>query len=131
MRAGIIAAGEGSRLAAVGAVKPLIPVAGKPLIHWIADGLRTAGASALTVLTNSRGAAVPQSLAASFPGTSRSGATILFALCLGIARPAAIEFSFLVGVPTLLAAGVYKLFKAWKLHELGGENWGLVLISSG
>ena len=71
-----------------------------------------------------------QILAATFPGTSRSGATILFALSLGIARPAATEFSFLVGVPTLLAAGAYKLFKAWRHHELGGENWGLVLLAT-
>ncbi|MDD5302207.1 MAG: NDP-sugar synthase [Elusimicrobia bacterium] len=69
MKAGIIAAGEGSRLAKshAGTVKPLIPVAGKPLIHWVVDGLRAAGATSLTVLTNSRGTAVPPSLAASFP----------------------------------------------------------------
>jgi len=71
-----------------------------------------------------------QILAACYPGTSRSGATILFALCLGIARPAATEFSFLVGVPTLLAAGGYKLFKAWRHHELGGENWVAVFLAT-
>lgn len=71
-----------------------------------------------------------QILAATYSGTSRSGATILFALALGVARPAATEFSFLLGVPTLLAAGGYKLFKAWKHHELGGENWGLVLLAT-
>ena len=71
-----------------------------------------------------------QILAAVYSGTSRSGATILFALALGIARPAATEFSFLLGVPTLLAAGGYKLFKAWRHHELGGENWGMVLLGT-
>jgi len=73
---------------------------------------------------------VAQILAAVYSGTSRSGATILFALALGMARPAATEFSFLLGVPTLLAAGGYKLFKAWKHHELGGENWGLILLGT-
>jgi undecaprenyl-diphosphatase len=73
---------------------------------------------------------VAQIVAANFSGTSRSGATILFALALGVARPAATEFSFLVGVPTLLAAGGYKLLKAWKHHELGTENWGAVLLAT-
>src|SRR5262249_43467793 len=46
-----------------------------------------------------------QLLAAGFPGTSRSGATILLALLLGLNRVKATEFSFLVGIPTMLAAG--------------------------
>lgn len=70
MKAAIIAAGEGARLAKrhPNIVKPLIPVAGKPLVHWVADGLRAAGCGDLTVLTNSRGSAVPPSLSAAFPG---------------------------------------------------------------
>jgi undecaprenyl-diphosphatase len=59
-----------------------------------------------------------QLLAAVFPGASRSGATILFALLLGVSRPAATEFSFLVGIPTMLAAGGYKIFK--ELHHHAG-----------
>lgn len=68
--AGIIAAGEGSRLAAShpGTVKPLIPVAGKPLAHWVVGALNRAGAESVTVLTNGRGAAVAPSLSAAFPG---------------------------------------------------------------
>ncbi|HXS99166.1 MAG TPA: NTP transferase domain-containing protein [Elusimicrobiota bacterium] len=68
--AGVIAAGEGSRLAAShpGTVKPLVPVAGRPLSHWIVGALRAAGARGLTVLTNSRGGAVAPSLTAAFPG---------------------------------------------------------------
>ncbi len=71
-----------------------------------------------------------QVIAAVYSGSSRSGTTILFALMLGIARPAATEFSFLLGVPTLLAAGGYKLLKAWKHGELAGENWGLVILAT-
>ncbi len=69
MRAAIIAAGEGSRLAKSHAnvVKPLIPVAGKPLIHWVVEGLRSAGCETITVLTNSSGGAVASSLVAAFP----------------------------------------------------------------
>jgi undecaprenyl-diphosphatase len=45
------------------------------------------------------------------PGTSRSGATIGGALVLGMSRTAAAEFSFLVGLPILYGASLYKLFK--------------------
>ena len=43
------------------------------------------------------------------PGTSRSGATIGGALLLGLSRTAAAEFSFLVGLPILYGASIYKL----------------------
>jgi undecaprenyl-diphosphatase len=77
--------------------------------------------------------AAGQLLAAVFPGTSRSGATILLALLLGLNRPAATEFSFLVGIPTMLAAGGLKIFKAL-YHanpSASHENWGLLLLASG
>lgn len=71
--------------------------------------------------------AVAQLLAAVFPGTSRSGATILFALVLGLNRPLATEFSFLVGIPTMLAAGGWKILKALRHHE-PHEEWSLILL---
>ena len=73
-----------------------------------------------------------QLLAAVFPGTSRSGATIVLALLLGLNRPLATEFSFLVGIPTMLAAGALKIFKA--LHhpppDAPHENWPMILLST-
>lgn len=45
------------------------------------------------------------------PGTSRSAATIIGALFLGVARPAAAEFSFLLAIPTLVAATAFSLMK--------------------
>jgi len=70
--------------------------------------------------------ALAQLLAAIFPGTSRSGATIIFAMMLGTGRVAATEFSFLVGIPTLLAAGGYKILKGLKAGVQ--EDWGLLLL---
>lgn len=74
--------------------------------------------------------AVGQLIAAVFPGTSRSGATILIMLLLGVSRPAATEFSFLVGIPAMLAAGSLKIWAAL-LHPAADamlEDWGMVLV---
>ena len=49
------------------------------------------------------------------PGTSRSGATIMGALVLGFSRKAATEFSFFLGIPTLVGAGAYSV---WKQRDL-------------
>jgi undecaprenyl-diphosphatase len=46
------------------------------------------------------------------PGTSRSGATIMGAYCLGLTREAATEFSFFLAVPTMVAATGYDLAKS-------------------
>lgn len=53
--------------------------------------------------------AAGQVLAMVFPGTSRSGAAVIAALLLGLARPAAVRFAFLVGIPTLLSAGLFEI----------------------
>ena len=45
------------------------------------------------------------------PGTSRSGSTILGAILIGVARPAAAEFSFFLAIPTMLGASAVKLLK--------------------
>ena len=45
------------------------------------------------------------------PGTSRSGATIIGAMIFGFSRKAATEFSFFLGIPTLMAAGAYSVWK--------------------
>ena len=45
------------------------------------------------------------------PGTSRSGATIIGGMLLGLSRPAATRFSFFLAIPTLLAACAYDFLK--------------------
>ena len=52
-----------------------------------------------------------QSLSAIFPGTSRSMSTIAAGQMVGLDRPSALEFSFLLSIPTMLAATAYDLLK--------------------
>lgn len=56
------------------------------------------------------------------PGTSRSGATIVGALWLGVSRKASAEFSFFLGIPVIVGAGLLDLFKH---HEVmtNSEDW--------
>ena len=48
---------------------------------------------------------------AMIPGTSRSGATIIGGMLLGMSRKTATDFSFYLAIPTLIGAGMYSLFK--------------------
>lgn len=52
-----------------------------------------------------------QLIAAIFPGTSRSGATILGALLIGVSRTVAAEFTFFLAIPVMLGASLLKLVK--------------------
>ncbi len=55
---------------------------------------------------------------AMLPGTSRSGATIIGGMLLGLSRQVATEFSFFLAIPTLLGAGAYSLYKERALLSL-------------
>ncbi|MBU6225574.1 MAG: undecaprenyl-diphosphate phosphatase [Burkholderiales bacterium] len=55
---------------------------------------------------------------AMIPGTSRSGATIIGGMILGLSRKAATDFSFYLAIPTLIGAGVYSLYKERALLSL-------------
>lgn len=55
---------------------------------------------------------ISQTLAAVFPGVSRSMATIAGGQVAGMSRPAALEFSFLLSIPTMFAATGYDLYKS-------------------
>lgn len=60
------------------------------------------------------------------PGVSRSGATIMGGLLLGMDRKAAAEFSFFLAIPTMLGATVFDLFKA--RHDLADGSLGLIAV---
>jgi undecaprenyl-diphosphatase len=54
------------------------------------------------------------------PGTSRSGATIIGGMLLGLSRKAATDFSFYLAIPTLIGAGGYSLYK--ERGQLGADD---------
>ena len=62
---------------------------------------------------------------AMIPGTSRSAATIMGAMVLGLSRSAAAEFSFFLAIPTMLGATALKLVK--NLSGFTGYQWFLIL----
>jgi undecaprenyl-diphosphatase len=74
---------------------------------------------------------IGQLIAVVFPGASRSGTTIMMGLAMGTDRKAATEFSFLLGIPTLLSAGFLKVYETLK-HPEAGEvvHWDMVLLGT-
>lgn len=73
-----------------------------------------------------------QTLAPVFPGTSRSMATIAGAQVSGLSRTAALEFSFLLSIPTMAAATGYDLLKTLKTpQEVHFDAHGWVLLGIG
>ena len=60
------------------------------------------------------------------PGVSRSGATIMGSLLLGVDRKAAAEFSFFLAIPTMVAATAFKMYKDWA--QLSFDNMALIAV---
>lgn len=67
-----------------------------------------------------------QLLAAAFPGTSRSGATIIGALLIGVSRQAASEFTFILAIPVMLGASLLKVLDFGL--ALTGSEWTILLV---
>ena len=67
-----------------------------------------------------------QVIAAVFPGTSRSGATIVGALLIGVSRTVAAEYTFFLAIPVMFGASILKLFK-FGFHFTGTEAFILIL----
>ncbi|CAB4243066.1 Undecaprenyl-diphosphatase [Methylacidimicrobium sp. AP8] len=72
---------------------------------------------------------IAQVLAGVFPGLSRSGATILTALLFGVERPAATEFAFLLGIPTMFAASAFSFVRETHFfRDLPSDSWETLLL---
>jgi undecaprenyl-diphosphatase len=65
---------------------------------------------------------------AMFPGTSRSAATIIGAMLLGTSRPLAARFSFILAIPTMLAATGYTLLTTGSAIQ--SDQWNILIIGS-
>ena len=70
-----------------------------------------------------------QLLSAVFPGTSRSMATISAGQTAGMTRASALEFSFLLSIPTMAAATLYELFKTLR-HKAGATDIGRAPVNA-
>jgi undecaprenyl-diphosphatase len=95
------------------------------LVERLARPQESGGVSNLS-LRQSVGVGIVQCLAM-IPGVSRSGATILGAMSLGVDRKTAAEFSFFLAVPTLTGATVLQLYK----HGSALNGTGMELIAIG
>ena len=68
---------------------------------------------------------------AMIPGTSRSGATIIGGMLMGLSRKAATDFSFYLAIPTLIGAGAYSLYKERGLLSMAdAPMFGVGLLMS-
>ncbi len=90
----------------------LAAIIGALAIFWIEKKARAKDLSPVLSWSVAIAMACGQLLAAVFPGTSRSGAAVMAALLLGLARPQAVRAAFLVGIPTMFAAGGLELKNA-------------------
>jgi undecaprenyl-diphosphatase len=110
------------------------------IIMWVVDAWSTSGARIDRLEGMSLAQAIwigaCQILSAVFPGTSRSMATIAAGQVAGMTRAAALEFSFLVSLPTMAVATGYALLKSLKGDEsnplgvshIDSHGWALLAI---
>ena len=100
------------------------------VVMWVVDaiyGRRERGTARVEDMSLPQAAWVGacQVLSAVFPGTSRSMTTIAAGQLAGMTRPAALEFSFLLSIPTMVVATSYELYKVTlsskSVAELGGQ----------
>jgi undecaprenyl-diphosphatase len=106
-------------------------VAGGLFIFWVEWWVKGRPTSAQVTWTIAIGVGLAQIAAGVFPGLSRSLATIFVAMLLGLtSRPAATQFAFLVGIPTMFAAGIYEFIEL-SGQEVLREPWADLLLGFG
>ena len=99
------------------------------VIEWLPLNVTTRRIERVT-WKQALGIGAAQVLAAVFPGTSRSAATIMAGLVGGLSRPAAAEFSFFLVIPAMGAACTYKLLKFLRLGVPPASQVLLLIIGT-
>ncbi|MDZ4849219.1 MAG: undecaprenyl-diphosphate phosphatase [Pirellulaceae bacterium] len=101
---------------------------------WLIDTFYSHGATTKTIEEISWRQAIfiglSQILAAAFPGTSRSMSTIAGGQLVGLSRTASLEFSFLLSIPVMFAATLFKLlqFTLKQPIQINSEQWIVLAI---
>lgn len=104
------------------------------ILMWIIDVIFSPKATTDTVekmnLRQSIVIGFAQIFSAAFPGTSRSMATIAGGQIMGLTRSAALEFSFFLSIPVMMAATGFKLlqFILKNGQDLGSQPWGTLAV---
>jgi undecaprenyl-diphosphatase len=105
-------------------------VVGGVAMLWLDRDVKRSALSDLEAIPPRVGLAVGVAQALSLiPGVSRSAATILGGLGMGMDRRTAVEFSFFLSIPTMLVATVYDLVK--NASDLGGSDWLILAVGAG
>lgn len=103
------------------------------ILMWVIDVMcrqpRTDSVEGMT-LVQAVAIGAAQILAAAFPGTSRSMATIGAGQMMGLSRPAALEFSFFLSIPVMFAATGYKLaqYAVSTPISMSGHEWAVLAV---
>jgi undecaprenyl-diphosphatase len=105
-------------------------IIGGLLILWVERREHTVHAETIDDMTwkDALKVGFAQVLAMIFPGTSRSGATIICGLFFGLSRLAVAEFSFFLAIPTMFAATLYDVYKHRDLFTI--DDLGLFAAGS-
>jgi undecaprenyl-diphosphatase len=104
-------------------------IAGALFILWVEWLVKNRPSREQVTWAIAIGVGLAQVAAGIFPGLSRSSTTIFVAMLLGMtSRPAATEFAFLVGIPTMFAASVYAYFDLKQSAAFGNESWSDLIL---
>lgn len=101
-------------------------IAGGLVIWWVEKNPRSINAPEVEQISIKQSIYIGLiQILALIPGMSRSGATIIGAMTLGVSRKAATEFSFFLGIPVIVGAGFLDLYQSYDVFTTQQDWWVL------